>query len=208
MSNIIFTDEATFTTGGSFNRKNKHFWSRENPRAVQEVRVQGRRSLHVWCGLLGNRVIGPIFFDGNLTGQKYYDLLQNEIEGYLEELPVNTYNNLIWQQDGAPPHNVVPVTDFLNNRYPLWIGRYGQVRWPANSPDLSPLDIFFWGYLKNKVYYNRPRTILILQERIRQEINNLKEHLSHFIYNAIHRKFMRNVELCILNQGGHIENQH
>ena len=28
---IIFTDEASFTTAGVFNRKNKHFWGMENP---------------------------------------------------------------------------------------------------------------------------------------------------------------------------------
>lgn len=126
--NIIFTDEATFTTGGMFNRKNKHFWAKENPRAIQPVKIQGRRSLHVWCGLHGNQVIGPIFFNGNLTGQMYYNLLENEIEQYLEQLPVNRYNNLIWQQDGAPPHNVVLVNNFLNNRYNFWIGRHGHLR--------------------------------------------------------------------------------
>jgi hypothetical protein len=30
--------------------------------------------------------------------------------------------------------------------------------WPARSPDLNPCDFFFWGYLKNKVYSNNPRT--------------------------------------------------
>ena len=54
---IIFTDEATFTTAGMFNRKNKHYWSTENPRKIQVVKIQGRRALHVWCGMLNNKVM-------------------------------------------------------------------------------------------------------------------------------------------------------
>lgn len=208
LSNIIFTDESSFTTAGMFNRKNKHFWSRENPHALQAVKIQGRKTLSVWCGLYNNKVIGPIFLNGNLTGQKYHDLLQNEIEEYLEQLPVNSYMNLIWQQDGAPPHNIQPVNDFLNNRYLFWIGRQGSLRWPPNSPDISPLDFFLWGYLKNKIYYNRPRTIQILEERIRHAIADLNRHFSHFTYEAIHRKFVKIIRKCILNQGGYVENEN
>ncbi|KAJ8888773.1 hypothetical protein PR048_008265, partial [Dryococelus australis] len=31
----------------------------------------------------------------------------------------------------------------------------GPVPWPARSPDLSPLDVFFWGILKSRVYSGR-----------------------------------------------------
>lgn len=27
-----------------------------------------------------------------------------------------------------------------------------EIQWPSRSPDLSVLDFFFWGYLKNEVY--------------------------------------------------------
>ena len=36
---IIFTDEASFTTAGVFNRKNKHFWGMENPHQIQAVKI-------------------------------------------------------------------------------------------------------------------------------------------------------------------------
>ena len=28
--------------------------------------------------------------------------------------------------------------------------------WPAELPDLTPLDLFLYGYLKNRIYINRP----------------------------------------------------
>jgi hypothetical protein len=59
-----------------------------------------------------------------------------------------------FQQDGAPPHyaNTV-VTDVLNEQLlDKWIGRGGPLIWPPSSPDLYPLDIFSWGYIKDIVY--------------------------------------------------------
>ncbi|RVE46568.1 hypothetical protein evm_008803 [Chilo suppressalis] len=34
------------------------------------------------------------------------------------------------------------TADFLNEHFPAWIGSYGQIRRPARSPDLTPLDFF------------------------------------------------------------------
>ena len=75
---ITFTDEATFATSGMYNRKNKHYWSTTNPHKIQEVKIQGRQSINVWCGLFANRIIGPVFFRGSLTGADtfiYYTMI-------------------------------------------------------------------------------------------------------------------------------------
>jgi hypothetical protein len=42
--------------------------------------------------------------------------------------------------------------------------------WPPRSPDLTPCDFFLWGYLKAKVYEQRPQTLEALKEAIRQEV--------------------------------------
>lgn len=41
-----------------------------------------------------------------------------------------------------------------------WIGVLEVVLWPARNPDLSPLDYFLWGYLKNCIL-KHPRKIYI-----------------------------------------------
>lgn len=202
---IVFTDEATFTTAGMFNRKNKHFWATQNPQKKQVVKIQGRRSVNVWCAMYRNRVLGPIIFEGNMNGQKYLGLLQNDIENLLEELPVINYNQIIWQQDGAPAHNVVQVTEFLNNKYNLWIGRHGPIHWPPNSPDLSPLDLFLWGYLKNKIYYNRSHTLEELTQKIRTEIRELNQRNPQFILDAIRHKLKNNIRDCFNSGGSWVE---
>lgn len=203
LDKVLWSDEATFTTAGIFNRKNKHFWATQNPHIIEPIRKQGRRSLHVWCGLLKNKIIGPIIFEGSLTGQRYLQFLENEIERLLEELPVLQYNQIIFHQDGAPPHSIQAVTNYLNNRYDLWIGRYGPIQWPANSPDLTPLDNFLWGYLKDKVYYNRTNNLVDLRHKIEQEINILNSEYSHFTRNAV-CKLSGLFQDCFINGGSHI----
>ena len=55
-----------------------------------------------------------------------------------------------------------------------WIDRRGPIDWPARSPDLTPMDFFFWGVLEDKVYSQKPRSVDDLKNYIRdafQEIN-------------------------------------
>jgi len=63
-------------------------------------------------------------------------------------------------QDGGPPHFSFFMTDVLNARFPdAWIGRGRPIPWPPRSPDLSPLDFFPWGYIKNNVLADEIRNI-------------------------------------------------
>jgi len=75
-------------------------------------------------------------------------------------------------QDGAPAHFSCFVTDVLNERFPdAWIGRGGP--WPPRSSDLSPLDFFLWGYIKNIVYAEKIRNMQHLQEMITSAIETV-----------------------------------
>jgi hypothetical protein len=33
-----------------------------------------------------------------------------------------------------------------------WVGHDGPIPWPPRSPDITPLDFFLWGYVKDMVY--------------------------------------------------------
>jgi len=39
----------------------------------------------------------------------------------------------------------------------------------GRSPDLSPLDYFLWGYLKDRVYKTKPQNLQQLRQRILDE---------------------------------------
>jgi hypothetical protein len=119
----------------------------------------------VWCGcgLTSSGLIGPYFFDRNVTGASYLAMLEDFL------WPKVMRRRKHFQQDGAPPHYALTVRSWLDKRFPddRWIGRQGPIAWPARSPDLTPCDFFLWGYLKEVVYRERPTTIEQLKSRIR-----------------------------------------
>jgi len=89
LSVILFTDEASFTREVINNSLNLHTWSHDNPHETSVTNFQKRFSVNVWCGVLGNRLIGPFVFDNNLTGNTYEAFLRNELPGLFGRHPVN-----------------------------------------------------------------------------------------------------------------------
>jgi len=143
---ILFTDEAQFNCDGLNNTHNPHVWADENPHATVERNFQLHVSVNVWCAVLDDQLIGPFVLEGRLTGEVYLRFLQEELPQLLEDVPLNKRGLIYFQHDGAPPHSLREVRNFLNYRFPgRWIGRGGPHNWPARSSDLSPLDYCVWG---------------------------------------------------------------
>ncbi|CAM1324679.1 Uncharacterised protein r2_g3343 [Pycnogonum litorale] len=197
---ILFTDEANFYVNGEVNRQNLRYWSSENPKWLSPTKLQGAGKLMVWAGIWGDRIIGPIFIDGILNAEKYLNMLQEEILPSLlnEEGDYPVY----FQQDGAPPHYGLQVRRYLDHQFPeAWIGRRGPVEWPPRSPDLSPLDFYLWGHLKAMVYQVKIRDINHLKERIINAITSI----TSTVLMRVHQQWKIRINLCIQNNGTHIE---
>jgi len=103
LSVILFSDEASFTRDGVNNLRNVHTWSHNNPHETSVTNFQRRFTVNVWCGVLGNKLIGPFVLD-NLTGNAYEVFLRNELPGLLEDIPLMIRSQMYFQHDGAPPH--------------------------------------------------------------------------------------------------------
>lgn len=201
LKNVLFSDEATFLLSGHVNRQTCRYWATENPHWMQEHHTQYPKKVNVWAGIIDNRIIGPYFFEENLTGPRYLDFLQNFLLPELNRLFPNR-NDLWLQQDGAPPHYAVLVRNYLDNVFAnRWIGRRGSIEWPPRSPDLTPLDFFLWGYLKSKVYLNRPQNINELKERIRIEVAQITPE----VIENVREEFAARLSHCILAEGKQFE---
>ena len=59
------------------------------------------------------------------------------------------------------------------------MGRAGPIPWPARSPDLSPLDFWLWGYLKNKVYSHSAAILKELRDAIEDELPAIPAVMVH-----------------------------
>ena len=97
-----------------------------------------------------------------------------------------------FQQDGAPCHYHHDVRAHLDAAFPdTWIGRRGTIEYPAHSPDLMPMDFFSWGYLKDKVYRTKPRTIIdVLKLEIERQCREIPNDLFHDICKSLVAHFL------------------
>ncbi|GBM92799.1 hypothetical protein AVEN_182693-1 [Araneus ventricosus] len=108
-------------------------------------------------------------------------------------------NLAVWfQQYGATAQTVRISMDLLKEMFPKrLISLRGDISWPAPSPDLSPCAYFLWGYLKSKVYKNKPRTTEELTAAIRQEIVAMTRRLM--------KNFWVRLQKCIDSKGRHLD---
>lgn len=108
-----------------------------------------------------------------------------------------------YQQDGAPPHNTNDVARYIyqifNDR---WFGNNGAHMWPPRSPDLTPLDFYLWGRVRNLLYHTPVTTKEDCIGRFRNIINNLSHEEVH---RATHQGVEKRLHKCLEVEGHHFE---
>ena len=177
---IIFSDEAHFHLCGFVNKQNCLVWAHKNPRQIVEKPLHPRK-VNVWCAFSANGIIGPYFFEneaGNsvtVTRERYRAMITNFLWPELNGMDVED----VWfQQGGATCHSANATMALLNEKFPgRIISRNSEVNWSPRSCDLTPLDFFLWGYLKSKVYANKPTTVQQLKDEIRRHIGEIADEL-------------------------------
>lgn len=202
VSLILFSDESRFTNNGMFNKQNNRYWAQENQHLMRVGNFQERFGVNVWAGVIGTRIIGPIFFQGPLTGERYLQFLENDIEELLMDLPLAVSERMYFQQDGAPPHNAAAVMNYLANRFNnRVIATNGPVRWPARSPDLTILDFFIWPYVKERVFNVGAETLDVLQNRVQEAFQSITPAMLQ----NVGRNTMDRIIMCQQQGGMHFE---
>ena len=97
--------------------------------------------------------------------------------------------DLIFQQDGAPPHWGLRVRGRLDAQFPnKWIGRGGPIAWPARSPDITPCDFSLWGFVKHRVFQTPVNCLLELKQRITDVVNQVNQNMLLNTWRELHRR--------------------
>ncbi|KFM68972.1 hypothetical protein X975_03850, partial [Stegodyphus mimosarum] len=77
LKRIMFSDEASFHLSGIVKHHNVCIWVSENPHEYREAQRHTLK-VNVWCGLMHDRVIGPLFFtEKTVSSVVYLDMLEN-----------------------------------------------------------------------------------------------------------------------------------
>ena len=118
-----------------------------------------------------DKIIGPFFFaKKSITAQIYLDVLTEYVSPQLEQYQPQ----VIFQQDDARPHWGFEIRQFLMKHFQIGgLDVLSHFPWPPRSPDISPLDFFLWGYVKNIIYRTKVRDSIDLQHRIIEQLIQL-----------------------------------
>jgi len=80
-SGCWFRSVATYFTHDAFNNtRNSHLWDRDNPHGTVESNYQHLFDLNVWCGVIGDKLIGSYVFPQRLTGDIYANIFQKNCQ--------------------------------------------------------------------------------------------------------------------------------
>ena len=202
LQKLIMSEETHFHLNGFVSKQNCRIWGTENPQVIQQHQLHPVKCT-VWCGVTANEIIGPHFFEdeeGNqvtVTGARYRTMIQDFLEPWVQGQP----EQLWFQKDGATAHTARETMQMLQNIFQdQIISRGCEINWPPQSPDLTSPDFFLWGYLKEKVFVNKPQTINDLKRNIVDQIRAISpEMLSNVMQSVLDGAIQ-----CETEDGGHL----
>ena len=132
-----------------------------------------------------------VLIEGNLNGQRYItEILQSQVVPYAGAIG----DEFILMDDNARPHRARVVDQFLE------VQGVTRMEWPANSPDLNPIE-HLWDQLKRAVRrrINQNTTLGALYQLLQEEWAALpQQRLSNLVDSMPDR-----CNQVLMNNGGY-----
>lgn len=194
---VIFSDESRFNLWGSDGVQYTYRLKGEplRPHNFRTRRQQGGGSLMVWGCMTA---FGPGYACRLLEKSMNSDLYQYVLgTTYFNTLRYYglQHDDVFFQQDGATCHTSESTYNWMDEK-----GMTYLYKWPANSPDLNPIE-HLWHQVKSRLdkYEDKPSNINQLWERFDTEWNKFNEKTMEPYYNS----YPKRIRAVIKAKGGH-----
>ena len=133
-----------------------------------------------------------------VNGDRYRAMMKEFLFTKIEEEDIG---NIWFQHDNATCHTTEAILDVLR---PVFedriISRRTDVVWPPRSCDLTMLDYYLWGAVKDKYYAAKPETIDALEDSICEAISDMELHtIDNMLKDWTHR-----VGYCMARRASHL----
>lgn len=157
-SNVLFSDEAKIYLG-----TRKKLGRRRIGEKLYKRKFKHPGSLNIW-GCFGRGGFGKIhIFRENLTGKLYREILDEHLLPSAARVVPASW---VFQDDNDPKHRSHVVEAWLTEH------KIKHLDWPANSPDLNPIENV-WRPLKDNIAARQPKNLDQLEKFIKQEWKKL-----------------------------------
>jgi len=194
----FFSDEKIFSVDAKVNRKNDHLFARD-PEDVSTARTKFPTSVHVLSVVSSEgHVMLPHFFqkEETVTEKIYLRILTRVVKPWIDTVAAG--RPYVFQQDGTPAHTSHLVQNWLSDNMEMF---WSKEFWPANSPDLNPMDYYVWGVVERVINKLRHPNVTSLQTAIKAAFVNMDK-------DALQRacqRFITRIETVIETKGDYIE---
>lgn len=149
----------------------------------------------------GNKIRDPVGREKQgFDGQSYYDLLDLHVVPHIQRY----YQSFVYQQDNASIHCNEKIEERQFNSVSKLLAhlRIEKLNWPANSPDLNPVE-HCWSML-NRLVRARLRKMRVLPKNKKQYFNLIKKCFSKLdnqhVINAF-ESFRKRCQTVLLDHG-------
>ena len=187
---VIFSDESSVEVGKQ--SRQVKIWRRVGERFNTECLAptfkSGRQSVMIW-GCFAGGIKGPLVFcdevkeKERINSDTYITILKTYLLPYQHAVRELTGGSVVYQQDNAPIHTSRATKEWLRTN------KISTIDWPANSPDLNPIENI-WKLLKDNIQKREdfPRTVNKLKIALREEWENLDRSVFEEVVTSMPRR--------------------